>query len=186
MVPVRLAFQFSVRVRFPRWERTVKVEVYPVSLKSVIPIVAKDNKEKELLVEDLTKMGCEGLLLEPWVLKNEAMVQEFQHERSNEWEGTIHRDLEHWTVDSWMEVYNFRKECRRMAGRTDKLTEGKFKTSINLKDRYAVGDCVDSRERRVLEFVVPIMYPEKPSRVTLKMGNTIFGALSKVRKVNWK
>ena len=53
---------------------TVKVEVHPVSLKSVIPVVPKDNKKKELLVEDLTKMRCEGLLVEPWVLKNEAMV----------------------------------------------------------------------------------------------------------------
>ena len=56
---------------------TIQVEVYPVSLKSIIPIVPKDEKEKELLVEDLTKMGCEGLLtllLEPWVLKSEAMA----------------------------------------------------------------------------------------------------------------
>ena len=37
----------------------------------------------------------------------------------------------------------------------------------------------------MLEFVVPIMYPEKPSRVILTVGNTIFGALSEVRKINW-
>ena len=55
----------------------MKVEVYPVSLKSLILVVPKDNKEKELLVEDLTKMGCKGLLLELWALKNEPMVQEF-------------------------------------------------------------------------------------------------------------
>ena len=72
-----------------------------------------------------------------------------------------------------------------MAERTDKLTEGKFRTSINPKNEHAVGDCVDPRERRVLVFVVPILYVEKPSRVTLKMGNPIFGALSEVRKVNW-
>ena len=32
---------------------------------------------------------------------------------------------------------------------------------------------------------MPILYPEKPSRVTMTVGNTIFGALSEVRKVNW-
>ena len=42
---------------------TVKVEVQLVSLKSVIPVVPKNEKEKELLVEDLIRMGCEGLLL---------------------------------------------------------------------------------------------------------------------------
>ena len=62
---------------------TVKVEVHPVSLKYVTPVVSKDKKEKELLVEDFTRMGCEGLLVELWVLKSKAMVQEFLQERSN-------------------------------------------------------------------------------------------------------
>ena len=53
---------------------TVKVEVHPVSLKFVTPVVPKNEKEKELLVEDLTQMGCEGLLLQPWALKSKAMA----------------------------------------------------------------------------------------------------------------
>ena len=34
--------------------RTVKVEVHSVSLKFITPLVPKNEKEKELLVEDLT------------------------------------------------------------------------------------------------------------------------------------
>ena len=71
-------------------------------------------------------------------------------------------------------------------GRTDKWVEGKFKTSINSKDGHAVVDCVDLRERRVLEFVVPILYLEKPNLVTKEVGNTIFGALSGEYKVSWE
>ena len=71
-----------------------------------------------------------------------------------------------------------------MAGRTNKFIDGKFSTSINLKDGHAVNDCVDPREKRVLEFVMPILYPERPSKVTLTIGNTIFGALSRVRNVS--
>ena len=71
------------------------------------------------------------------------------------------------------------------AGRTGTWIDGKFKTSINPKDRHAVSDCIDPRERRILEFVVPILYPEKPSRVTKEIGNTIFGALSGEYKVSW-
>ena len=97
-----------------------KVELYPISLKSVALAISKNNKEKKMLVEDLTKMGCKGLLLEPWALKSEAKVQEFQRKRSNEWEGTIRRDLEYSTADSWAEVYNFRKEGKKQAGRTKK------------------------------------------------------------------
>ena len=63
---------------------TVKVEMHLISLKSVAPVVLKNEKEKELVVEDLTRMGCEGLLLQPWALKSEAMAQEFLQECSNE------------------------------------------------------------------------------------------------------
>ena len=164
---------------------TVKIEVHPISLKSIIPVVPKNGKEKELLVEDLTQMVCKGLLLQPWALKSEAMAQEFLQERSNEWKGTMYRDPEQWMADSQAEVYNFWKEGKGMAGRTNKLTDTKFRTSINPKDGHAIADCVDPREKRVLEFVMLILYPKKPSHVILTMGNTIFGALSRDRKVNW-
>jgi hypothetical protein len=53
------------------------------------------------------------------------------------------------------------------------------------KDGYAIGDCTDARHRRVLTFLVSILYPEKPNRITVTMDNTIFGALNGGRKVNW-
>ena len=46
-------------------------------------------------------------------------------------------------------------------------------------------DCKEPRARRVLEFLVPLLYPEKPTRVTITMGNIIFGALSGERPVDW-
>ena len=33
--------------------------------------------------------------------------------------------------------------------------------------------------------MVPLLYPEKPTRVTITVGNTIFGALSGERPVDW-
>ena len=61
--------------------------------------------------------------------------------------------------------------------------DGKFSTPINQKDGHAVIDCIDPRERRVLEFIVPIMYLEKPNRITVTIANTIFGALFGARKL---
>ena len=63
--------------------------------------------------------------------------------------------------------------------------DGKFKTTINSKDGHAVSDCIDPRERKVLEFVIPILYLEKPNQVTKEVGNTVFGALSREYKVSW-
>jgi hypothetical protein len=37
----------------------------------------------------------------------------------------------------------------------------------------------------MLAFLAPIIYPEKPNRITVTLGNTIFGALIGGRKVNW-
>ena len=39
--------------------------------------------------------------------------------------------------------------------------------------------------RRILEFLVPLWYLEKPTRVIIMVGNTIFGALSRERPVDW-
>ena len=67
----------------------------------------------------------------------------------------------------------------------DKFVDGKFSTNINPKDGYTVVDCIDPRERRVLEFIVLILYLEKPIWITMTVANMIFGALSRIRKVNW-
>ena len=37
----------------------------------------------------------------------------------------------------------------------------------------------------MLEFLIPILYPEKPTRVTVTVGNTVFGALLGEWKVDW-
>ena len=56
---------------------------------------------------------------------------------------------------------------------------------VDPKDGYAVGDCWNDRQRRVLEFLVPIVHPDKPTRVTITIGNTIFGALDGGRELDW-
>ena len=72
-----------------------------------------------------------------------------------------------------------------MASRTDRFIDGMFSGRVNPKDGYAVVDCKDPRVKRVLGFLVPLLYPEKPTRVTITVGNTIFGALSRERPVDW-
>ena len=37
----------------------------------------------------------------------------------------------------------------------------------------------------MLEFLVPILYLEKPTRVTINIGNTVFGSLIEEGKVDW-
>ena len=72
-----------------------------------------------------------------------------------------------------------------MANRTDLYIEGKFRNKADPKDGFPVRDCRDARERIVLEFLVPIVHLDKPTQITCTLGNTIFGALSGERSVDW-
>ena len=72
-----------------------------------------------------------------------------------------------------------------MANRTDQYMEGKFLHEADPKDGFPVRDCRDARECRLLEFLVPIVHPDKPTQVTRTLGNTVFGALGGERPVDW-
>ena len=72
-----------------------------------------------------------------------------------------------------------------MALRMDRFIDGKFSARVNPKDGFVVSKCKEARARRVLEFLVPLLYPEKPTRVMIMVGNIIFGALSEERPVDW-
>ena len=71
-----------------------------------------------------------------------------------------------------------------MANQTDKFVEGKFLHEVDPNDGFLVRECKNNRERRVLEFLVPIVHLDKPTRVTRTLGNTIFGALTGDRPVD--
>jgi hypothetical protein len=71
-----------------------------------------------------------------------------------------------------------------LAGRKDEYVKDCLKELPSPKDGYAIEECTDPRHTRVLAFLVPILYLEKPNRITVTMGNTIFGALNGGRKAN--
>ena len=162
-----------------------------VALRNVSPTIPIREAEREMLRSDLYGIACAGLLERPWNLKNEdfirqfVLIQEQKMEWSNIFDTTIHDQPEEWTASVWREVYDFAPGEGGMANRTDLYIEGKFRNEADPKDGYPVRDCRDQRERRMLEFLVPIVHPDKPTWVTRTLGNTIFGALSGDRTVDW-
>ena len=139
----------------------------------------------------LRHIGCAGLLERPWNLKNEDFIQQFvliregKLERNNMFDTTIRDRPEEWTADVWRDVYDFGLGGNGLANRTVLYIEGKFRNEADPKDGFPVRDCRNPRERKLLEFLVPIVHPDKPTRVTHTIGNTIFGALSGERPVDW-
>jgi len=83
-----------------------------------------------------------------------------------------------------VDVYGFQKSGSELASRVDKYTVRKFRSLAYTKEGYAISDCKDEKQRQVLEFLIPILYPKKPTWVTVVVANTIFGAM-KSRLVHW-
>ena len=162
-----------------------------VSLRNVTPAIPDIERERAMLKKDLHNLGCARLLERPWNLKNEEFIQQFvlirknKVERNNMFDTTIRDRPEDWTAGVWREVYDFQPGGCGMANRTDLYIEDKFRNEVDPKDRFLVRECRDPRERRLLEFLVPIVHPDKPTRVTRTIGNTIFGGLSGERPVDW-
>ena len=160
------------------------VKAGAMALKAVVPGIPKSAKDRELLEEDLQRIGCHRLMEKPWGLRMEELVVELLGEKDNRWHGTMRQAPEKWTAKEWRKVYGFAREGEGMASRIDRFIDGKFSERVNPKDGYAIVDCKEPRARKVLEFLVPLLYPEKPMRVTITVGNTIFGALSGERSVD--
>ena len=160
------------------------VKARAMSLKAVVLGISKSMRDHDLLEEDLWRIGCHGFMGKPWGLRMEDMVVELLGDKDNWWDGTVHQAAEKWTAKEWRKVYGFAREGEGMASRTDWFINGMLFGRVNPKDGYAVVDCKDPRVKRVLEFLVPLLYPEKPTRVTITVGNTIFGALSGERPVD--
>ena len=162
-----------------------------VSLRNVTPVIPVNEGERGMLKSDLEDLGCAGLLEQPWNLKNEDFIQQFvliregKLECNNMFDTTIRDRSEEWTAGVWREVYDFQPGGSGLAHRTDLYIEKKFRNDADFKDGFPVRDCRDSRECRLLEFLVPIVHLDKPTRVTRTIGNTIFGALSEDRPVDW-
>lgn len=59
----------------------------------------------------------------------------------------------------------------------NKFVAGKFWSLAHAKEGFAITDCVDERHGQILEFLIPIFYSEKPTRVMVTIANIIFGAM---------
>ena len=76
-------------------------------------------------------------------------------------------------------MYNFPSNGAGLANRMDMYVDGRFVHQVDPKDGYLIRDCKSATHRRLLEFIVPVIYLDKPTQVTITIGNTIFGSLDR-------
>ena len=134
-----------------------------MSLRMVTPSIPEGGLERTQLEEDLRRMRCVGLLEGPWGLKQEEIVHKLVAiERPNIFDGTIWDRPQLWTANLWRDIYNFPEGGAGLANRMNDYIEGWFIHQVDPKDGYTVRDCRNERQRRVLEFLVLIIHPDKP------------------------
>ncbi len=92
----------------------------------VCPAIPKRLSEQSQLENDLSEIGCIGLFLRPWIVKNDRMIQELIVGASNQYELTVRGRLGTWTNEVWVKVYGFPKKGSGLASRTDKFAVGKI------------------------------------------------------------
>ena len=138
-------------------------EPIPIPLKALVPAIPTDDEELREPGEDLRVMGCEGLLAQPWDVHDADVLREFKFEKGNQWLNTKRRDPKSWNPDTWARVYGFLRGVgvgAGLAGRKDGLCTGKFRGDVDPKEGLHPTNCRNPRERRVLEFLMPTLYPE--------------------------
>ena len=79
-------------------------------------------------------------------------------------------------------MYGFLSGGEGLASQMNKFIDGKFLNQVNPKDGFAILECKDVIVKRLLEFLILILYPKKPTRVTITIGNTLL----KNGKVAWQ
>lgn len=131
-------------------------------------------------------MGCGSLLDFPWGFKDGNLVREVEERRTPPgYDGTLRGNPRKWTLEVWREVYGFPKGGKDMATRREDCTKDWFLSKADAKDGYLVRDCKEPRMRNVMAFLVPIFYPEKPTRVTATLASTIILSFEGRRNPNW-
>ena len=87
-------------------------------------------------------------------------------------------------MERWQEVYSFTLQGGGWTSlKKEEYARDKFVTR-DTKSVYIVQECIDPRARRVLAFLASVLHPEKPTRLTVTLANTFYGAYLGERQVN--
>ena len=146
-----------------------------IKMKAVTPVFPESDLELVELQEDLDRMGCVQLMSKPWALKSEYMIREILVGGPYKFKTTLRARPSQWTALAWRGAYGFGTKGQGVCGRGEDFTVGRFHHPVHSKDGYLTSDCKNPRARRVLEFLVPILLPDKGARVTVGIASTILG-----------
>jgi hypothetical protein len=134
-------------------------------------------------------MGCKELLYRTWDIQDTGILGELVGRPMAPAFRTsyIRGKYKHWTREHWRATYSFPDSTTTLeAG--EKGDSGWVKdrfTRLSDKDGFKVEHCKTPREKRLLQFLVPIFSPDKPTTITIKLAKGIYSALHYKKTIRW-
>ena len=89
-----------------------------------------------------------------------------------------------WTAVTWRKTYGFGPDGNGFCAGNEDFTPGRFSGPVHSKDGYLTSDCKNPRARRVLQFLVSILLPDRGARVTVGAASTTLGCFEGKRLVH--
>jgi hypothetical protein len=88
-----------------------------------------------------------------------------------------------WTVDMWSKKWLLSAEGRDLCPRKENLVKEYFVGIPSRGDGWKTADCNHKELREVLEFLIPLINPNKPNRVTIQVASAVVDCL--INKVKY-
>lgn len=89
----------------------------------------------------------------------------------------------------WVDIYGMSSESEGWVAKTKNTTKPFWTSKINSYEHWKMEECIHKARhtelKMVLKFLFPIVYPDKPTRVSMTIGSTVIGAYKGIRWINW-
>lgn len=157
----------------------------------VHPDHPQTREGRQRLRENLTKMGLGFLIRLPWSISEVSLIEQraFQSLKRKRAAG-IRANPKAWTIDVVAKAYRTPREGKGLLdGETEhrSYVESKFQPgSWRRRNGWLVEHCLDTLDLApVFAFLIPILNPEKQSRITLALATTIIVSLEGKEQIDW-
>ncbi|CAM6103836.1 unnamed protein product [Calypogeia fissa] len=134
-------------------------------------------------------MGLQFLLELPWHVTCPSLIQDFIARNPLERRRGIRARPVKWTQQLVAQVYKTPTEGEGLCDGNGELRgriESHFLTEWRRKNGWLPEHCADVENLRpVLEFLTPILNPERQTQITLAVATTIIVSLEDKTKINW-
>lgn len=131
-------------------------------------------------------MGLEHLIHLPWGMKVVSIVKDVWTQLVlADFNDSIRGRPDQWTEKLIAEVYKLKLKGEGMI-KTEDFTGSYFDGKRNVRIGWKLEQCTDKVDLLpLLQFLVPIFYPERQNRALLALASTIIASWKGIKVINW-